>query len=492
MRLAAKFVSLLVLGMILVVAVEAYVSTQRDVKIFEDEMRQDAKQLARTLKDLVADVWRTNGQRRALQLVEDANQEQPLVDVRWVWLDAAASDSDRPRVSSAKLPSLQDGKPVSVQERDATGRGFLYTYVPMDVEPERRGALEISRRLDGLDTFRRAAIVRACVVAGTLTVASGMSIVILGLVLVGRPLNQLVEKTRRVGNGDLSGPLVLKRHDEMAELAVALNQMCEHLDTARENLRVETEARITALEQLRHADRLTTVGRLASGMAHELGTPLNVASARADLIVEDTHLDDVAKSARIIKIQVDKMTTIVRELLDFARQHAPRKSSENVPGLVAQTIEMLDTLTSAHHVGVHLTSEQDRLMLELDSGQFQQVLTNLLVNAVHAMPRGGTIDVGVRRVTARPPDLPGREPQPCLRIDVRDEGVGIPAEHRNQIFDPFFTTKDIGKGTGLGLSIAHSIVREHGGWMDVASEVQRGTCFSIYLPENGKSCARGS
>ncbi len=148
--------------------------------------------------------------------------------------------------------------------------------------------LEISRPLRASDQFRRDTITRACLVGIALTVVSGVAVVVLGMALIGRPLNRLVEKTRRVGTGDLAGPVVWKRHDEMGELARALNEMCEHLAEVRAHLLAETEARVRAVQQLRHADRLTTVGRLAAGMAHEVGTPLNVASARADMICEET------------------------------------------------------------------------------------------------------------------------------------------------------------------------------------------------------------
>lgn len=118
-------------------------------------------------------------------------------------------------------------------------------------------ALEISRPMLAADKFRRDTITRACVVGSTLTLVSGIAVVVLGMAFIGRPLNRLVEKTRRVGTGDLGGPVVWNRHDEMGKLARALKQMCEHLTEVREHLLAETEARIQALQQLRHADRLT-------------------------------------------------------------------------------------------------------------------------------------------------------------------------------------------------------------------------------------------
>ena len=153
-----------------------------------------------------------------------------------------------------------------------------------------------------------------------------------------------MRKRAASGTGDLSGPLDISSHDELAELAAALNVMCDQLAAAREQVHTETEARIAALEQLRHAERLTTVGRLAAGMAHELGTPMNVASVRAELIIEEAPSEDAVASARIIKNQVDKMAGIIRQLLDFARRRTPRKKRTELSLLTQVTTQLLDAL----------------------------------------------------------------------------------------------------------------------------------------------------
>ena len=122
--------------------------------------------------------------------------------------------------------------------------------------------------------------------------------------------------------------------------------------------------------------------------------------------------------------------------------------------------------------------------MEVDGVQIQQVLTNLMVNAIQAMQKAGTVRARVQRTTARPPGLEIQKDLTCARIDVYDEGKGISEDHLNQIFDPFFTTKNIGEGTGLGLSIAYGIVRDHAGWIEVESQPGKGTCFSVFLPED--------
>lgn len=482
MRLTAKLVSLLVAGMILVLAIEAVISIHRDVEVFEVDMRRDANQLGRTLKDLTEDVWRTNGQQRALQLIEDANEEELLVSVRWVWLDARAGDTYRPRAPAERLEPVGRGQQISLQERDETGRGFLYTYIPLEVDTPRPGTLEFARSLDAFDKFRRDTIIRTIVVAIALLLGSGLAVAVLGVFVVGRPLSRLLEKTRRIGQGDMSGALDASSRDELGELAGALNEMCQQLAEAHVKLQAETEARINALEQLRHADRLATVGRLAAGVAHELGTPMNVASARAGMILEEEVPPAVSESAQIIKVQIEKMTTIIRQLLDFARNRHPKKSAESLRELVVQAADMLAILAGKSEVEVRIVDSEEDLTVNVDGGQCQQVVTNLLENAIHAMPSGGRVTVDIRSIEAHPPEGEEASAGSYVRLDVVDEGVGIDEQNLKEVFDPFFTTKDVGEGTGLGLSIVYGIVREHGGWIEVNSEPGQRTCFSVFLP----------
>jgi len=338
--------------------------------------------------------------------------------------------------------------------------------------------------LDGLERFRHNAITGAGVAGAILLVGFGIVVLLLGVTVVGNPLERLIEKTRLVGAGDLSGPLDISHHDEFSELAAALNVMCEQLAAAREELRQETDARIAALEQLRHAERLTTVGRLASGMAHELGTPMNVASVRAELIIEEAPSADAVASAKIIKSQVDKMAGIIRQLLDFARRRGPRKDRTSLSTLIKETTNFMEALAKSKNVEIKLALEDDPLVTLADAGQLQQVLSNLLMNAMQAMPNGGAINVRLDHGEFRPPAITRDDVHlgDYARIDVKDEGTGISKDHLNHIFDPFFTTKEVGEGTGLGLSIAYGIVEDHGGWIDVESAVGQGSCFSVYLP----------
>jgi signal transduction histidine kinase len=257
--------------------------------------------------------------------------------------------------------------------------------------------------------------------------------------------------------------------------------MCEALKEARTRAEAEAEKRLAALEQLRHADRLRTVGTLASGIAHELGTPLNVIAMRAKMIATgEVPAAEAPESARIIMSQTDRVTKIVRQLLDFARRRVPKRTRTDLSELAERTKLLLAPLAKKAQVEIGVTAATT-VALELDGAQVEQALTNLVINGIHAMPKGGTLSIDVRQETASSP-APDAPAERCAVIEVRDTGVGISEENLDRIFEPFFTTKAVGEGTGLGLSVTHGIVEDHGGWMRAESTVGKGTRFTVYLP----------
>jgi signal transduction histidine kinase len=263
--------------------------------------------------------------------------------------------------------------------------------------------------------------------------------------------------------------------DEIGALGREMNRMGERLEQA-------TRAKAEALEQLRHADRLSTVGKLAAGIAHELGTPLNVIAARAKQVRTGAAQGDKARSAaEIIETQCRDMTRIIRQLLDFARPRPARRVPQDLGELARGTLEALAPLAGSRGVMLRFQASAP-LHASVDPGQVRQVLVNLVMNAVQASPRNERVTVTVDTVDAAPPSAPGTPPMPCARVTVEDRGPGIPAEVRARLFEPFFTTKDVGEGTGLGLSVAHGLAQEHGGWIAVDSEPGRGSRFSLLLP----------
>jgi two-component system, NtrC family, sensor kinase len=463
MRLARKLILATLLGMALVLGANAYFRVTRELDMFERDTIQNHAVMARTLGKAMADVWEAKGRDAALSVLEHASTPDGRFHVGW--LDHARTDR-------------------------TLSRDHRFTEWPVMVGGQTVGWVGLSESRAYEHAYIRATLIRTLWATLAAVAVAGLLAVVLGVTMVGRPLAALAEKARRIGAGDLSGPLRLKQHDEIGELAREIDAMCDHLAQARRSLAGETEARVRAIEQLRHADRLATVGKLASGIAHEVGTPLGVALVRANMIASGAiNGQEVREAARIVSEQVERITHIVRQLLDFARGRtlrppgeAARRQPVDVASLVQKTLSLVQPLADKRRLTLDLHAAPNLPRVSIDEGQIQQVLLNLVVNAIQASDRPGKVEVEISATkTSAPADMGGSTGE-YLCLSVADHGVGIPPEIRPRIFEPFFSTKSVGEGTGLGLSVAYGIVREHGGGIDVQSTARMGSRFSIYLP----------
>jgi signal transduction histidine kinase len=483
MKLTAKLVLLFLVITSLLLAVDSYLALRRERSFFHADMKRDAELLAGAVQRMVEDVGGAEGLERALELIDDLNRRQRRLKIRWVWLDAVPGEPG-PLRDAGPAPAqerISETESSAFSVRDDDGRGHFFTYSPTRFAG-RAGAVEIVQPLDAMDRHLRTSMRSSLWLAGALVVLCAMLFVPLGVRMVGRPLRRLAEKARAVGAGDLSRPVSVAGHDELSELGTAMNLMCTELAASQANLRAETAERIAAIERLRHADRLRTIGQLASGVAHELGTPLNVVSGRASQIAKGgLSLDEARAAAEIIKGQSARMTEIIRQLLHFARRQPPRKSLADLWQVLRQASGLLEPIARKRDAELDVGEEEEAAFASIDPGQIEQVLTNLLINAIDAMPEGGRVRAAIHRERTAPPADPQAAASAFWRIDVQDEGEGIPEDQLDLLFEPFFTTKG-GEGTGLGLSIAQGIVEEHGGWITVASEAGRGTRLSVYLP----------
>ena len=190
--------------------------------------------------------------------------------------------------------------------------------------------------------------------------------------------------------------------------------------------------------------------------------------------------DEVTSSALTIKSETDRITGIVQRLLDFARQRPPEQQPTDLAGLIQRTLQLLESFAAKKRVELVCQHPESTVVAAVDSGQMQQVITNVVMNAIQAMDQPGTVSVVLAVTDAA--DQPEPHPPGWACISVRDEGPGVAPDVREHIFEPFFTTKDVGQGTGLGLSIAYGIVQEHGGRIELANEPDRGARFDIYIP----------
>ena len=472
MRLALKVVLATVLGTLAVLVVFGYLRTRREVALFDSDIRNDHSLIGTTLATCVASTWATAGSERALALVEQANAARDYLTIRWVY-------SEQHEGSAAHAPMFPLGAHDRVEHRvlappEEHGQSFLVTHVPVRDRGVLIGAIEIAESLEVRDTYLRSSIWSTVLATASMVLVSGVVVLVFGVWLVGRPLGQLANKAIRVGQGDLSGPLTLAQRDEIGELAREVNAMCERLVEANAKTEHETLARIAALEQLRHADRLITVGRLAAGVAHELGTPLNVIGGRVKMLRRGNLQPSVVDEYLvIIAEQAERMTSIIRQLMDFARRREPKVAAADLQASACAIRRLVSPIAQKRRVEVRVTSS-DAVWALGDAVQLEQVMSNLVVNAIHACKEGGRVDIscGLREM--------GGVTRAFIRVE--DDGHGMDAATRERIFEPFFTTKDVGQGTGLGLSVAHGIVQEHGGSIEVDSQPERGSRFFVFLP----------
>jgi signal transduction histidine kinase len=340
--------------------------------------------------------------------------------------------------------------------------------------------LEVREPLAAERRFSERTLLRAGTVAVAVLGVTGLLTVALGVLWVGRPMRALCAGAARIGRGDF-GPVAVAGGDEFGELAAAMSDMANSLAEAGDRVRRETAQRLAALEQLRHADRLATVGRLAAGVAHELGTPLNVVWSLATMIERgEVAGAEVVESAKAIGEQAQQMTSIIRQLLDFARPRPPDQVLLDLGDVAARAVALLEVM--AQKRGVTLAVEcAAPAHARVDLSQLQQVFANLLVNAIQASRQGGVVTVRIG--PAAPPPAADQAVARWLRIDVVDTGVGIDPEVLDRLFEPFFTTKGVGEGTGLGLSVSRGIVVENGGRIAVESTPGQGSTFSVWLPQ---------
>ena len=247
-------------------------------------------------------------------------------------------------------------------------------------------------------------------------------------------------------------------------------------------------AQLHSTQQLHHANRLATVGQLAAGIAHELGSPLQVVAGRGKMIeTGEASGDDAKESGKIIVTQTKRMTLIIRGLLDFARRQPVRRTATELETVARDVQRMLGPLAKKKAVVLDVEVGAPNTV-DVDPVQVQQALTNLVMNAIQAVGEGGSVVIRVERDDGAPPSevsglrriAPNGDGYSCVR--VTDDGPGIDPAHKGRVFEPFFTTKDVGEGTGLGLAVAYGLVRENGGWITVESEVGHGATFAMFFP----------
>jgi|GEM_PF-3362107 len=225
--------------------------------------------------------------------------------------------------------------------------------------------------------------------------------------------------------------------------------------------------------QIQRSEKLSSIGQLAAGIAHEIGTPLNIISGNAEYLLMDMDPDNpLTEELSIIVHQTDRITQLIQQLMDFARDNRPRLEPTDINALTRQTLKLTRHQMKEHSITLKKRLDEQIPPIVADAHQLQQVLLNIIINALHAMPEGGTLQIESA--------LDAERQQVVIRIG--DTGFGIHPQDMKNIFNPFFTTKEVGQGTGLGLAVCHRIMENHQGRIEVESKPGEGSCFTLTLP----------
>jgi two-component system, NtrC family, sensor kinase len=344
-------------------------------------------------------------------------------------------------------------------------RWYIAAYKPVrDLDDHIIGIMYTGVDQEKYDTIRREAVRSLGLLLGLCAVAS----LFLSYYLVhsiGKPVRALVAAAERISAGG-HARVQIHSDDEMGHLGRAFNSMLDALEAKERQVAEEME------KQIQQTEKLASVGRLASGIAHEINNPLTGVLTYSDTLLEDLEGSPYADDLRVIKNETLRCRQIVRGVLDFARETTLERTRTNLNTVIEDVLTILEKHVAFQNVKI--VRELDPALPDIfaDVNQLKSVVSNLAMNAADAMPTGGKITF-TTRVSAAGGHVVMR---------VADTGHGIPPEDLTKVFDPFFTTKETGKGTGLGLSVTYGIVTRHNGTINISSQVGQGTAVDVRLP----------
>lgn len=498
MKLGTKLAVSLVLTTIVIMVIHGYLSIQQDRQNIVREIRVGMRGFSRAIQAALNDIYGDEKDLKATQefinRVGSQGNIHGLVVYDIKGRPVAVSESLR---ETTRFPDL-DPKPIlqidpgqvlkgsEAAEGYANSPGQLIYY---RVEPvfnsaqELVGAFVLGRQGWGLSRTIEARRNRIILTTSALVFLLCFLILIIIRRNVSRPIQELTERIREIGKGHWEQRIEVAGRDEVSYLAEEFNRMCARLEETYHRLVQEQQEKLGLEKNLRHSERLASVGQLAAGLAHEIGTPLNIIAGRAEhLLRRQRSPEEAAENLKIIRSQIDRITGIVRQLLAFSRRKEPVLRSVDISALLTNVQRLLQHQIEEKHVAVALDLEATLPEIPADPELLRQVFINLYLNSLHVLSAGGTITIRAVLIENEESQPEGANGRSWLKVSFEDNGPGIQPEHIDRVFDPFFTTKDIGEGTGLGLAVSYGIVKEHGGDIRVESERGRFTRFVIRLP----------
>ena len=488
MKIAVRFAISITIPLVTLSLFFGYLYHRRSREMLREELSREGRAIALVVGIAVEDYLRDRQLNDLEQLIDRISGYERVLglrifDVRGGLIYQSKVLDQYPFRHWGELQSvLREHKPAQTRRQfgNEVAAGFVF---PLFHPPGTLvGAVQVLQLESYMREDARAMLGFIVLLSLATVIASVFMVIVVTRFSVAQPIDRLMRSVREVAAGHLSARVRVDGEDELGRLAREFNNMCERLEASQRSLAAEQAERRKVETHLRGAERLAGLGRLAAGLAHEIGTPLNVISGRAESVLRSgtTH-EATQKNLRVISEQIDRIVEIVRDMLDFARKRPVRREPTDLGAALNSVLNLASTQLDRENVRVDLTMPRDLPPLVADPHQLQQVFLNLLINAVDAMDQGGVLRIAVEQ---RELIRPGTGGPPCTMAAVvfEDSGTGIAPENRDHVFDPFFTTKESGKGTGLGLSVSYGIVEEHEGWIDLESEPGKGTRVTVYLP----------
>lgn len=343
---------------------------------------------------------------------------------------------------------------------------YLSAYSPVyDIKDRVIGILYVGILEDKYYHIKRSAAVYALLVTMiSAVVALGLSAYLIRSII--SPLRDLVEASNRIAMGNFESKIAVKSADEMGYLCETFNSMIDAIVQRDRKLKEQTERQIV------QSEKLASLGRLASGIAHEINNPLTGVLSYSTVLYDELKNTEYGEDLKTIVNETIRCREIVKGILDFARETKIEKQRANLNRVINEVLSLLEKHVDFQNIRIKRFLADNLPDISIDVNQIKSVFNNLAVNAADAMHGEGELTISTRY----------DEERRVIVCTVSDTGVGISEENINKIFDPFFTTKDPGKGTGLGLSVTYGIIQRHNGTISVQSTVGSGTTFTIEFP----------
>ena len=482
MSINTKLVLLLTMVVGSVMLVGSFLSLRQREAALESALRDELRAHAVTLQIALEESYQNGRMADAPRLIDRLRDNSKVYgvllfdengDLRSLSQTDTAAEFRLPREVKTVL---QNGETIEFV-RTVESQKYLSIILPLRLAAEKRGAVEIVKPL---------ALIEDDIARGRINGLSTTLLLLATIFLVvyivlrrnlSRPILALLNGAKVLGQGDLSHRVrVGNTGDELSLLAAEFNRMADNLAEQRQTAQIEAETRLTLEKELRHSERLASVGKLAAGIAHELGAPLNVIDARAEQLLEkpDAAREKQIKNLTIIRTQSARITHIVRQLLNLARPYNLRFEIIEIAGVIRSALDAFEanetlTIEFAVENNLRISGDEDFLM---------QVFVNIFQNAAHSMKNNGTLNIEISETE--------RNGAKFAAVKISDTGAGIALANFDKIFDPFYTTKDIGEGTGLGLAVSLRIVEAHSGMIEAANLPGGGASFTVYLPTKQK------